>query len=161
ESCMSQDEANSLVERAGIFRHACDVDLLLFFAAHPRTLLASETLASYLGYELKQIADSLEILLAAGLIKRTQSAAHAARLYLLVTDGSSPEWLRPLLEVASTRQGRAMLKNALKQRPHEGTSGTDASTKVVTIRKTDSPSFVVRADTGGMIVRLSDRRGGR
>src|SRR5262245_38858130 len=151
---MSQDEANSVVERAGIFRHACDIDLLLFFVGHPRTLLSSETLASFLGYELKQIADSLEVLLAAGLIKRTQSAAHAARLYLLMTDGSSPEWLRPLLEMASTRRGRAMLKKALKQQPHEGTRGPVASTKVETIRKTDSPSFVVRADTGGMVVRM-------
>jgi len=158
---MSQDEANSVVERAGIFRHACDIDLLLFFVGHPRTLLSSETLASFLGYELKQIADSLEVLLAAGLIKRTQSAAHAARLYLLMTDGSSPEWLRPLLEMASTRQGRVMLKKALKQRPHEGTSGPLASTNVNTIRKTDSPSLVVRADAEGMIVRRSHRRGGR
>jgi len=158
---MSQDEADSLIERAAIFRHACDVDLLLFFAGHPRTLLASETLASYLGCELKQIADSLEVLLAAGLIKRTQSAAHAARLYLLMTDGSNPEWLRPLLQMGSTRQGRAMLKKALKQQPPEGNSGPVASTKSETIRKTDSASFSVRADTGDMIVRQSHRRGGR
>ena len=158
---MTQDEANSLIERARIFRHVCDVDLFLFFVGHPRTLLASETLASYLGCELKQIADSLEILLAAGLIQRTQSAAHPARLYVLMTDGSSPEWLRPLLEMGSTRQGRAMLKKALKQRPHEGTSGSLASTKVETIRKTDSPSFLVRGDTVDMIVRRSRRRGGR
>src|SRR5262249_54340110 len=161
ESCMNQDEANRLIERVAIFRHVCDVDLLLFFVGHPRTLLASETLASYLGYELKQIAVSLEVLLAAGLIKRTQSAAHPARLYLLMTDGSSPEWLRPLLEMGSTRQGRAMLKKTLKQPPHEGNSAPVASTKVETIRKTDSPSFVVRADTGGVIVRRSHRRGGR
>jgi hypothetical protein len=84
---MTQKDAGSLLQRAGIFRHPCDLDLFLFFVAHPRTLLSSESLATFLGYELKQIANSLEILLGAELIKRTQTTAHAARLYLLVADG--------------------------------------------------------------------------
>ena len=158
---MTQDEATSLIERADIFGLACDLDLLLFFAGHPRSLLASEWLASYLGYELKQIADSLEVLLAAGLIKRTQSAAHPARLYVLVVESVNDQWLPPLLEMASTRQGRAMLKKALAQRSTEGTGGPGAATRVETIGKTVSPSFLVRGDARGMVVRRSRRRGGQ
>jgi hypothetical protein len=118
-------------------------------------------LASYLGYELKQIADALEVLLAAGLIKRTQSAAGPAQLYVLVVDSVSDQWLPPLVEMASTRQGRAMLKKALAQRSTEGTGGPGAATRVETIGKTVSPSFLVRGDARGIVVRRSHTRGGQ
>jgi hypothetical protein len=68
---MSQQAANSLLEQAGIFRNACDLDLFLFFVGHSQSLLTSESLAAFVGYELKQIAESLEMLLGAGPIKRT------------------------------------------------------------------------------------------
>ena len=56
------DEARRLLERALILREPADFDLLVFFARHPRTLLASESLAAFLGYELNDIARSLEAL---------------------------------------------------------------------------------------------------
>src|SRR5262249_47997034 len=110
---MRRDKVRELLDRAGIIRHACDLDLLHFFVAHPRTLLASESLVAYVGYELKQIAQSLETLLAAGILKRTQNPAYAARLYVLDIDARNDHWLLPLLEMGSTRQGRAALKKAL------------------------------------------------
>ena len=113
---MKRYVAIRLLDRVAIFRHPCDLDLLLFFARHPHTLLASESLACFLGYELKQIARSLDLLLAAELIKRTQTSAHAARLYLLVPDGVNHKWFQPLFEMASTRQGRAALRQALSFR---------------------------------------------
>src|SRR5438876_434991 len=116
---MVQDDAGLLLKRAAIFRHPCDLDLFLFFVGHPRSILTSESLATFLGYELKQIADSLEVFLGAGLIKRTQTAAHAARLYLLVADGADHPWLSSILEMASTRKGRILLKKALGRRREE------------------------------------------
>src|SRR4030095_5447918 len=79
---MTHEEAQRLLDRIGVLNNPCDLDLLIFFAGHPRSLLASEALASFLGYELKEIADSLDTLLAAGLLTRAQSSVHAARLYV-------------------------------------------------------------------------------
>src|ERR1051326_4669861 len=153
---MTQEDAGLLVEKAAIFRHPCDIDLLLFFVGHPRTLLSSESLATFLGYQLKQIADSLEVLLGAGLIKRTQTTAHAARLYLLVIDGAHHPWLPSLLEMASTRKGRILLKKALT--PGRVEKGDQPSVSGVRERKPVAkavtlPSFRSHADNGGSAVR--------
>jgi predicted transcriptional regulator len=51
----------------------CDVDLLLFFLRHPRTLLTSVRLAAYVGYDLNQIAGSLAKLLESGLVERSRN----------------------------------------------------------------------------------------
>lgn len=112
------EEARTLLDRARVLREAADFDLLVFFARHPRTLLASETLAALLGYELKDIARSLEALLECGLLKRRQTSAHAARLYVFAAD-APPEWLPSLLKVAATRAGRLTLRQLLVDRPRE------------------------------------------
>ena len=112
------EEARTLLERASVLREAADFDLLVFFARHPRTLLASESLAALLGYELKDIARSLEALLACGLLMRTQTSAHAARLYVFAAD-AAPEWVPPLLRMAATRTGRLALRQLLANRPRE------------------------------------------
>jgi hypothetical protein len=39
---MNQDDARRLLDRVAILRHASDLDLVLFFARHPHTLLAPE-----------------------------------------------------------------------------------------------------------------------
>ena len=110
---MTHEDARRLLDRIGVLNNACDLDLLVFFARHPRSLLASESLASFLGYDLKQIADSLETLLAAGLLTRTQTTAHAARLYVFALEATNGDWLPPLVERASTREGRLALRQAL------------------------------------------------
>ena len=69
-------------------KHLCDVDLLVFFARHPRALLASEQLAAYTGYSLQQIAESLEVLVHLGVLSRTTNSAHAARMYIFSLGGS-------------------------------------------------------------------------
>lgn len=117
---MNHEEARRLLDRIGMLRHPCDLDLLLFFARHPRTLITSEQLANWLGYELKQIADSLEVLLEGGLLTRTQNPTHAARMYVFAIRGTSGGWLPSLLEVASTRQGRLALIAALSESTQEG-----------------------------------------
>ena len=117
---MRPEDAHRLLDQIGVLRHACDLDLLLFFARHPRSLLASESLAAFLGYDLKEIADSLEVLLHAGLLTREQTAAHAARLYVFAIGdgdgGSGDGWLPSLVAMASTREGRLALREALRRR---------------------------------------------
>jgi hypothetical protein len=124
---MTYEDACRLLDRIGVMNNPCDLDLLIFFARHPRSLLASESLASFLGYELKEIADSLETLLAAGLLTRLQSPAHASRLYVFAIDargGAHHEWLSSLLAAASTRDGRLVLRRALvHRRRRASTSG--------------------------------------
>ena len=65
---MQIDPARTLLDRIPALQRPCDLDLLVFFAKHPRTLIASEHLARLLGYKLNEIAQSLEGLLAAGLL---------------------------------------------------------------------------------------------
>lgn len=110
---MTHGDERRLLVAAGVLRHPCDLDLLLFFARHPRVLLASESLASFLGYDMKVIAQSLDGLLAAGLLTRRQAATHAARLYVFTGPGVEAEWLSELLQIASTRDGRRTLLRML------------------------------------------------
>lgn len=112
---VTQEDARRLLARIGL-THESDLDLLLFFVRHPRALLASESLAGFLGYELKAIADSLEVLMAAGLLTRAQTPAHAARLYVFAPDDTHDEWLPSLVTLASTRPGRLALRQALRAR---------------------------------------------
>ena len=124
---MGPEDAHRLLDRIGVLRHACDLDLLLFFARHPRSLLASESLAAFLGYDLKEIAESLEVLMTAGLLTREQTPAHAARLYVFAIGdadgGSGNGWLPSLIAMASTREGRLALRHALLRRRRTITNG--------------------------------------
>ncbi len=106
--------AMRLIEAAGL-RDACDLDLLLFFSRHPRVVLSSEQLATFVGYELQQVARALELLLAAGLLKRTLNQGAPGRMYVLEVDHAE-EWLEPLRRVCATPDGRNALKALLKQR---------------------------------------------
>ncbi len=125
---MSDHDARRVLGHLGAIRHRCDLDLLLFFVRHPRSLLTSEHLAGFLGYELKQIAESLERLLDAGLVGRAQSPAHAARLYVLTREDPSGGWLPPLLELAATRKGRlALIEGLSKARDGGDVPGTESS----------------------------------
>ncbi|PYM87970.1 MAG: hypothetical protein DME08_28220, partial [Candidatus Rokuibacteriota bacterium] len=65
---MTAKRIGDLLDRIGCLRHPCDLDLLLFFSRHPRAYLLSERLAEYVGYELPQVAQSLETVITAGLL---------------------------------------------------------------------------------------------
>lgn len=130
---MEHEDARRVLDQVGVLRHRSDLDLLIFFARHPRTLLTSEQLATFLGYELPQIAASLELLLESGYLTRTQHRAHAARLYVFSVGASTGGWLPALLKLASTREGRLMLLSHLSERAaeahrepraHNGATGT-------------------------------------
>ena len=111
-----------LIQTSGL-RDACELDLLLFFSRHPRVVLSSERLAVYVGYKLPQIARALDLLLGAGLLKRTLNQGAPGRMYVLDVD-HAVEWLEPLRRVCATPEGRHALKALLKQgRPPTGPRG--------------------------------------
>jgi hypothetical protein len=103
-----------LVEAAGL-RDACDLDLLLFFSRHPRVVLSSEQLAAYVGYDLVEVARALDLLLGAGLLKRTLNHGAPGRRYVLEVDHAE-EWLEPLRHVCATPDGRSALRALLRRR---------------------------------------------
>ena len=117
-----------MLERASILRRAADLDLLVFFGRHPRALLTSEQIAAFLGYEITQIAESLELLLEARILTRGQNPNHAARLYVLASDHDSGGWLPGLLQLAASRKGRLALLTALSERRSHGSAGPVACT---------------------------------
>jgi len=117
---MNAKHARGLLDRIEVLRHPSDVDLLIFFARHPRALMANEQLATFLGYEIKQIAESLDVLLKAGFLRRIPNQAHAAPMYVFAANGTNEESLPPLVELACTREGRLAIRRALKLRPVSG-----------------------------------------
>jgi hypothetical protein len=109
-----------LLARTPFIQNACDLDLILFLHRHPRILLTSERLAEFVGYNLKDIAKALDSFIDAGLLERTQQSTHAARLFVLLLDGPQMGGVRALLDLASTREGRGVILEALKA-PGQGT----------------------------------------
>jgi len=155
---MDGEKAQQLLDRIKIIRNVCDLDLLVFFARHPRTILSSESVSSYLGYELKHIADSLEMFLAAGIISRKQSAAHPARFYLLNEAAAKDHSVQAFLEFASRRPGRAALKEILSADAAKGTDPSRATPEVVMTGHESSP--LVRRSPSGVRKRMYRGRRG-
>lgn len=116
------EDAMRLLADAPAIQDACDLDLLLFLYRHTSTLLTSENLATLVGYDMRQIGKSVDAFVEAGILERTQSSAHAARMYVLSLDGPSGGGLKAILEMASTREGRRSVINALNERDSPGRS---------------------------------------
>lgn len=110
------EKVKRLLAEAPVIREACDLDLLVFLHRHPRTLLTSENLAALVGYDMRQIGKALDAFVDAGILERIQSSMHAARMYLLSLRGPSGGGLQALLELASTREGRRKILEALNGR---------------------------------------------
>ena len=107
------DQARTLLTRIPALERPCDLDLFVFFAKHPRTLMASDQLARLLGYQLNEIARSLDVLLAAGLLTRTQNLTRPVRMYVFATGGTNGGSVPAVVELASTREGRLALRRVL------------------------------------------------
>ena len=114
---MTPKQIGDLLDRIGCLSDQCDLDLLLFFYRHPRAFLISERLAQYVGYDLPQVAQSLDILITAGLLRRSPNATHPAQLYVLARGSPLGGWVSSLLRVAEKREGRLAVIQALKPRP--------------------------------------------
>jgi hypothetical protein len=119
---MKKDHARTLLDSIPALQRPCDLDLLVFFARHPQTLIASEQLAQLLGYHLNEIDRSLDALHAAGSLTRTQNPARLARMYVFATGGTNGGLLQAVVEFASTRKGRLALRRAL---PNSQAGGMD------------------------------------
>jgi hypothetical protein len=120
------DAGMRAVEEVGL-RDGCDLDLLLFFSRHPRVVLSCEQLAAYVGYDLPQVARSLDLLVSTGLLRRSLNQATSGRMYVLEIDRSEG-WLEPLRRVCATPEGRNALRAELKRRqPPAGAANGDAT----------------------------------
>lgn len=118
-----EQDARRLLDQLDVLRHPSDLDLLIFFARHPRALLASEHIAAFLGYGVKDIAASLDLLLDAGFLTRTPNRRHAARMYVFAVNPPGGGWLPALRRLGSTRQGRLALIWEIRRRSSGGTGG--------------------------------------
>jgi hypothetical protein len=123
---MKDDHIRRLLDRIGVLRRPCDLDLLLFFIRHPRALLSSDQIAAFLGYEVKRLGESLDVLVTAELLTRMQTPTSAARMYVFAVGGPHGDWLPSLVELASTREGRLAMRAALIDQRNEQTPGTVA-----------------------------------
>ena len=110
------DRARRLLDRIDLLENPCDLDLLVFFARHPLTLLASQQLAVLLGYEFTQIAASLGRLQRGGLLITSHNPTYIAQKYVFAAGDQNAEWLPDLLQLNSTREGRLVMIRALKER---------------------------------------------
>jgi hypothetical protein len=119
---MGTQDLRSLLDRIRAIQHACDLDLLLFFYRHPRALLTDERLVAVLGYDRGLVAKSLDGLIEAGLLTRSQNLTNTARLYVLQLEGVHGRPLSALLKIASTRQGRMDTMRLLQPAQNHGTS---------------------------------------
>ena len=100
------------VEAAGI-REACEFDLLLFFARHPRVVLRPEQIATLVGHEVEHVARALEQMLAASLLKQGLSRG-GGTMYVLAAE-QLKEWLEPVRRLCATPDGRHALRTLLKE----------------------------------------------
>lgn len=125
---MTSRQIRQLLERSTVLHHPCDVDLLLFFYRHPRSLLTSDQLATLVGYSVAQIAKSLDAFIAAGIIDRSQNPTHHARMYRLV-HGTPDGWVPSIVKLASTRRGRNDVMQALKDARRTEESGSSGSSE--------------------------------
>lgn len=123
------EETKRLLARAPIIQNACYLDLIVFLHRHPRALLTSEQLAGFVGYNLKETAKALDAFIEAGLLEpTTQQSMHAARMLVLLLDGPQGGGVRALLELASTREGREGILEALRgprPRPDRPSTGPE------------------------------------
>ena len=94
----------------------CDLDVLIFFFRHPSALLTLDDLASRVGYNVHDVAASIEGLFAAGWLRRSEEGAKSrrseARLYGFMS-GTWDAILGQLLWLASSPDGRRSLRRAL------------------------------------------------
>ncbi|HEX4749503.1 MAG TPA: hypothetical protein VH302_08185 [Bryobacteraceae bacterium] len=110
------EDIEQLLARTPAIEDACSLDLLVFLYRHPRTLLTNEQLATFLGYEMKVVAKSIDTVIDLGLLERTQNPTHAARMYRLMLGSPTTGGLEALLELACSRHGRRDILEVLMSR---------------------------------------------
>ena len=93
---MKDDHIRRLLDRIRVLRRPCDLDLLLLFIRHPRALLSSDQIAAFLGYDVNRLGESLDVLVTAELLTRTQAPTSAVGMYVFAIGGPQvagcPRW---------------------------------------------------------------------
>lgn len=122
-----------------MIRSSSDLDLLVFLRRHDRVLLLSETLAQRIGATTEETARSLDALIKAGAVTQREGTSGPANLYSFVEEGASEGILGELLMLASTREGRMMILQALVPEPAADAMATsgDTSRNLVKGRNSD------------------------
>jgi hypothetical protein len=102
-----------LLDASGL-THPCDLDLALFFYRHQGALMTSDNIAAFLGYDVTELAKSLDLLVERRVLARSQNHTNSVRLYRFTNEHADAS-LRALLEVASTLEGRRRLRRLLRE----------------------------------------------
>lgn len=122
---VEHEQIRAWLVTTGAVRSACDLDLLRFFTRHSSAMLTTDQIANFVGYSRSEIDEALEHLLSGGLVTRLRGRAADVDLYVMEVSagGSSSASLSSLLELASTRDGRLTVIDALKPRRTATTTG--------------------------------------
>jgi hypothetical protein len=110
---LSEHDVHAWLSRIGAVQRPCDVDVLLFFATHRRTLMTLEQLAPLLGWRLEDIASGLERLIRAGFVSEFAHPTGPHRLFVCAPAGANDQQLQSFVAFASAREGRLALQQAL------------------------------------------------
>lgn len=110
---MAREHVHTLLDRIGVIRNRCDLDVLVYLFRHADALLTGERLAAAVGYDLKQVAGSLDTLVFGGLLKRTRSRADGLGMYVFGPSRTEEGALASLLQMATSRAGRLEILRVL------------------------------------------------
>ena len=110
---VERDQIRAWLDTVDAIRSPCDLDLLRFFTRHSHALLTTEQVANFVGYSLSQIDEALEHFLAGGHVTRLKGRAADADLYILEAGDGTAGPMTSLLDLASTRDGRLAVIDAL------------------------------------------------
>lgn len=158
---MTEVDARHLLDEFDVLRNPCDLDLLIFFARHPRALLSTGHIGAFSGHGPKDIAASLELLLTAALLTRVPHARHPGRMYELATNESQKAtWLAAVTQVASTREGRLALLRELKAR-RRGQRGPGETTGTLPFPQGSGTDRASGQDKTAASANTADRENGR
>jgi hypothetical protein len=122
---MARETVLHLLDRVAAIHNRCDLDVLVYLFRHADALLTGEHVAAAVGYDLKRVAGSLDSLVFTGLLKRKRSRTEGPGMYVFAVGRAADGPLASLLQMASTRQGRLQILQALEGRqPHKGPVGS-------------------------------------
>ena len=111
---VEHEQIRAWLVTTGAVRSACDLDLLRFFTRHSHSLLTTEQIANFVGYSQREVDGTLEHFLTGGLVTRVRGRSAEVDLYALGEVASSNTSVSSLLDLASTRDGRLAVIDALK-----------------------------------------------
>ena len=122
---MARETVLHLLDRVAVIRSRCDLDVLVYLFRHADALLTGEHVAAAVGYDLKQVAGSLDSFVFGGLLKRTRGRTEGPGLYVFAVGRPADGPLASLLQLASSRLGRLQILEALASHVSRGSLDDD------------------------------------